>query len=198
MGHVLDPAIILKRRKYFITQIINKKNKRSHQKDRYKRENRCCSSIATHNINKSLMSSEFEPRIFDETRKSNKINLRSKSKWRKTPVNKQNDRKGGIDSSFTHKTSLTLSQMFNYYANHPINEKQWRKYRKNMQNAYRSYTSNSVNKKKYVKSKPYPSIVLGGKGNKKRFTSTNHWNMSKKDKQLAKILDIPLNKYMTK
>lgn len=125
------------------------------------------------------MSSEFEPRIFDDTRKLNKINLRSKSKCRKTPVNRQNDSKAGADSSFHHKTSLTLSQMFNYYANHPINEKQCRKYRKNMQNAYRSYTSNNTS----------------SKGNKKRFTSTNHWNLSKKDKQLAKILDIPLKKY---
>lgn len=175
--------------------IYNSSKKRGKRnRDKNKRENRCCSSIASHNINKSLLASDFDSKLMDEARRTNKINLKSKSKSRKTPVNKQNESKSG-DSSFNQKNSLTLSQMFNYYTNHPINEKFGHKPSKNVQNAYRSYTSSSINKKKNSRCKQYPSIVLGGKGTKKRFTSTNPNNLSKKERQLARMLDIPLNKY---
>lgn len=173
-----------------------KRQKRSNTREKQnKRENRCCSSIATHNINRSLLWNDFDPKALEETRKTNKINLRGKSKSRKTPVSKQNESKN--DSSFNQKNSLTLSQIFNYYANQPINESQSRKPSKNIQNAYRSYTSSSVNKTKGKNSrtKQYPSIILGSSQAKKRFTSTNHSNISQKDRQLAQILDIPLSRY---
>lgn len=54
--------------------------KKSSQKDKSKRKNRCGSSIAAHNLNRSLLETEFEPVILEDSRKTNKINLRSKSK----------------------------------------------------------------------------------------------------------------------
>lgn len=158
------------------------------------KETRCCSSIATHNINKSLLGPEFDPSILDESKRSNKINLKTKSKTKKTPSSKLSDNIN-CDTSFQQKTSLNLSQMFNYYANHPINDKQNRKQNKNHPNAYRSYTSASVNKQKHPKSKStHPSIVLAPQ-QRGRLNSTNYAQMQKKDKKLAKRLDISMNKY---
>ena len=71
-----------------------------------------------------------------------------------------------------------------------------RKTNKNQSHAYRSYTSSSVTKKKHPKSKGnYPAIILAPQQNRGRFTSTNHAGRLKKEKQIAKILDLPASKY---
>lgn len=171
------------------------KSKKNSQKDKHKRENRCCSSIAAHNLNKSLLGPELDPGILEDTRKSNKICLKTKSKPKKTPRKKQVDSSNG-DNSFQQKTSLNLSQMFNYYTNQPIGEKHHRKTGKNLQHAYRSYTSSSVSKKKQQRSKGgYPSIIVAPMHNRGRYTSTNQASDLRKSKHIAKILELPLGKY---
>jgi hypothetical protein len=126
---------------------MEKADQKNHlKKIKNKRKNRCWSSIAAHNLNRSLLGSEFDPIIFDESRKSNKINLRSKSKTKKSPKVKQID-ESVADSSFQQKNSLNLSQMFNYYTNQPLLDKGSRKPNKNLLNAYKSYNNSSVSKK---------------------------------------------------
>ena len=98
------------------------KNKpKFNNKDKNKRENRWCSSIAAHNIDNSLLGPEFDPAVLEETRKSNKINLKSKTK--KTPNSKTNENITGDISFQQNRTSVNLSKMFNNYANQPIPEK---------------------------------------------------------------------------
>lgn len=85
--------------------------------------------------------------------------------------------------------------MFKYYQKQPF-EKQSRKPSKSLQNAYRSYTSSSVTKKKAGKSGwKYPSVILSAIQNKKRNISTANPSSLRKDKKLMKILDLPLSKY---
>lgn len=85
--------------------------------------------------------------------------------------------------------------MFNYYANQPILEKHG-KGKKSNSGAYRSYTSSSVNKNKHPRSKSgYPSIIIAPDLSRSRYTSTNQAVNLKKERNIAKILDVPMTKY---
>ena len=131
----------------------------------------------------------------DKSKKSNKIHLKNRGKSKKTPSNKQNESKAN-DSSFQQRTSLNLSQMFNYYANQPILEKHNRKTTKAQKSGGRSYTSSSVNKKKHPRSKSgYPSINIPFEHSKGRYAVANQGAISKLDRNLAQILDIPMSKF---
>ena len=86
--------------------------------------------------------------------------------------------------------------MFSYYANQPILERHSRKTSKAQKSGGRSYTSSSVNKKKHPRSKSgYPSINIPFEHNKGRYTATNQGAVSKLDRNLAQILDIPMSKF---
>lgn len=175
---------------------MKNKQKKNYIRDKYKNEQRCWSSIASHNANKSLLAGDFDVGLQDKSKiKPNKIHLKNRGKSKKTPNSKQNESKAN-DSSFQQRTSLNLSQMFNYYANQPIWEKHSRKTSKAQKSGGRSYTSSSVNKKKHPRSKSgYPSINIPFEQNKGRYTATNHGAASKLDRNLAQILDIPMSKF---
>lgn len=144
-------------------------------------------------MNKSLLGNEFDPMFFEDPKKSNKIHVKHKSKTRKSPRKKQSENVN--NESFSHqKNSLNLSQMFNYYTNHPLVDRQVKKPSKNLQHAYRSYTSSSVSKKKQQRSKSnHPSVLLAP--DKAAYISNGQSGVTKKDKKFMKILDFPLGKY---
>ncbi|CAI2383580.1 unnamed protein product [Moneuplotes crassus] len=157
------------------------------------REKRCGSSIAAHKLNSSLFGNDIESMLLDKKRSSKKINIRSRSKSKKSPKSKKFE-DTFADPSFQH-TNLNMSQMFNYYSNYPTKEflknctshnqrekSHSRKFSKNLQHAYRSYTSNSVNKRGKSKMKnKQPSILLQA--------------LNRKSKNIANILDVPLVKH---
>lgn len=119
----------------------------------------------------------------EETRKTNKINLKHKSKSKKSHGSRKNDGKkaGDKNISFQQRIYLNLSQMFNYL-NYPIMERQTKKSNKNSQHAYRSYTSSSVSKqKKPSRSKNYGPPIFIAANQRGRYTSTNHSHISRKD-----------------
>jgi len=96
-----------------------KSKTKSYYKEKNKRENRCCSSIAAHNLNKSLFGKDIDLMLVDKRRSNKKITVRSRSKSKKSPKRKKFESSG--EHSF-HQKRLNLSQMFNYYSNYPVRE----------------------------------------------------------------------------